>query len=167
MRKVPSISGYDVPFVSSRQIKSRIESFSTSGDQPFSCLNRSGEEVDLEWIWFFLVFHHDCDLNIFNLICIIKSLLLFIITYTVRWRITITMLLVKFWLVSEFLANFLASPSTSCHVKFNIVDLFSYLPRLVLVLIYPLFYYVVRGCHGRDRMVVGFTITCTINPYYH
>jgi hypothetical protein len=24
-----------------------------------------------------------------------------------------------------------------------------------------------RGCHGRDRMVVGFTTTCAISVYHH
>ena len=27
--------------------------------------------------------------------------------------------------------------------------------------------YQVRGCHGRDRMVVGFTTTCAISAYHH
>ena len=26
---------------------------------------------------------------------------------------------------------------------------------------------VIRGCHGCDRMVVGFTTTCAISAYYH
>jgi hypothetical protein len=26
---------------------------------------------------------------------------------------------------------------------------------------------VTRGCHGRDRMVVGFTTTCAISAYHH
>jgi hypothetical protein len=24
-----------------------------------------------------------------------------------------------------------------------------------------------RGCHGHDRMVVGFTTTCVISAYHH
>jgi len=24
-----------------------------------------------------------------------------------------------------------------------------------------------RGCHGRDRMIVGFTTTCAISAYHH
>jgi hypothetical protein len=29
------------------------------------------------------------------------------------------------------------------------------------------FHMVVRGCHGRDCMVVGFTTTCAISAYHH
>jgi len=27
--------------------------------------------------------------------------------------------------------------------------------------------YIYRGCHGRDRMVVGFTTTYAISVYHH
>ena len=27
--------------------------------------------------------------------------------------------------------------------------------------------YTYRGCHGRDRMVVGFTATCAVSSYHH
>jgi len=28
-------------------------------------------------------------------------------------------------------------------------------------------YLFMRGCHGCDRMIVGFTTTCAISPYHH
>ena len=28
-------------------------------------------------------------------------------------------------------------------------------------------YYGMRGCHGHDRMAVGFTTTCAISAYHH
>jgi hypothetical protein len=34
-------------------------------------------------------------------------------------------------------------------------------------IIYSIKCFTIRGSHGCDRMVVGFTITSTINAYYH
>jgi hypothetical protein len=32
---------------------------------------------------------------------------------------------------------------------------------------FMMFLHKIRGCHERDRMVVGFTTTCAISAYYH
>jgi hypothetical protein len=36
-----------------------------------------------------------------------------------------------------------------------------------VVVLFPSFFILLRGRHCRDRMVVGFTTTCTIGVYHH
>jgi uncharacterized membrane protein len=42
-----------------------------------------------------------------------------------------------------------------------------YLFAYGVVVFFPSFFILLRGRHGRDRMVVGFTTTCTISVYHH
>ena len=48
------------------------------------------------------------------------------------------------------------------HCRGKIICLF-----MVFWFFFLLFFILLRGRHGRDRMVVGFTTTCTISVYHH
>jgi len=66
-------------------------------------------------------------------------------------------------LIQIFMPQLLFKPKLQCHVRRGVITILFI--KLLKILYCQLS--IRRDCHGHDRMVLGFTITCAISAYHH